>query len=321
MLLRTIRKHSHMKHLMLLGASRARQDVVLRCALALALACAMLLAACGGSDDTALAVDNDATAAGPASSDATRAQALATSPAAAPAATATWTRCAVEGGVCTVPTSVTVRYGANGTYAYKTVTGSVGCTNNIWGDPLFGIVKACDYTSTTATPAPAPTPAPTPGTGWVNCASEGGVCTISGTRNVRYGANGSYYYKTVTGQVACNNNVWGDPIFGTVKACQYDSGGTVASPSPTPTPTPTLGTATLGWSASTDPRVLGYRIYWGTAPGNYTQARGAGLAAGTATSYVVRSLPTGRTYYFAVTAYDSTGTESAFSAEASKVIP
>jgi hypothetical protein len=32
-------------------------------------------------------------------------------------------------------------------------------------------------------------------------------------------------------------------------------------------------------------------------------------------------LPGGRTYYFAVTAFDAGGNESAFSAEASKAIP
>jgi fibronectin type 3 domain-containing protein len=73
-------------------------------------------------------------------------------------------------------------------------------------------------------------------------------------------------------------------------------------------------------AGATDPRVTGYRVYWGTAPGTYRQTRGVGLAAGTATSYTVNNLPAGQTYYFAVTAYDASGNESAFSAEASKVI-
>ena len=66
--------------------------------------------------------------------------------------------------------------------------------------------------------------------------------------------------------------------------------------------------------------MTGYRVYWGTAPGSYRQARGVGLAAGTATSYTVGSLPVGQTYYFAVTAHDAAGNESAFSAEASKAV-
>lgn len=41
----------------------------------------------------------------------------------------------------------------------------------------------------------------------------------------------------------------------------------------------------------------------------------------TSPSYVVNNLTSGRTYYFAVTAYDAAGLESAFSAEAVKAIP
>lgn len=54
---------------------------------------------------------------------------------------------------------------------------------------------------------------------WTTCATEGGVCAFSGTHEVRYGANGSYVYQTLTGGTACTNAVFGDPIVGTVKAC------------------------------------------------------------------------------------------------------
>jgi hypothetical protein len=40
-----------------------------------------------------------------------------------------------------------VRYGANGVYSYKTATGSISCSNAIFGDPLYGTVKACSYGS------------------------------------------------------------------------------------------------------------------------------------------------------------------------------
>ena len=88
-------------------------------------------------------------------------------------------------------------------------------------------------------------------------------------------------------------------------------------PSPPPPPPPAVGSATLQWSASSDSRVAGYRVYWGTASRNYQQSLGAGAV----TSKVVGDLPSGRTYYFAVTAYDSSGAESAYSAEATKTIP
>ena len=72
---------------------------------------------------------------------------------------------------------------------------------------------------------------------WVKCADEGGVCTISGTADVRYGAGTSWVVRTITGSVACSNAVFGDPIVGTVKEC--DTTGAVVIPTPTPTPTPT----------------------------------------------------------------------------------
>jgi fibronectin type 3 domain-containing protein len=76
----------------------------------------------------------------------------------------------------------------------------------------------------------------------------------------------------------------------------------------------------LQWGTSSDPRVVGYRVYWGTASRSY-QARGTGTPANADNSHVVGNLRSGRTYYFAVTAYDGAGTESDFSAEATKTTP
>lgn len=56
---------------------------------------------------------------------------------------------------------------------------------------------------------------------WVYCANENGACNFSGTRQVRYGANGSYYYRTFTNYTQCSNAVFGDPLFGVVKQCSY----------------------------------------------------------------------------------------------------
>lgn len=82
-------------------------------------------------------------------------------------------------------------------------------------------------------------------------------------------------------------------------------------------PPPAGGTATLQWTAAADPRVVGYRVYWGTSSGSYQQS----AQAGNVTSYFISNLPAGRTYYFAATAVDGNGAESAYSAEASKTIP
>jgi hypothetical protein len=47
------------------------------------------------------------------------------------------------------------------------------------------------------------------------------------------------------------------------------------------------------------------------------QARGNGVAVGATDTFTVTGLERSRTYYFAVTAVDSAGAESAFSNEAS----
>ena len=56
--------------------------------------------------------------------------------------------CASEGGTCTLPAGATafVAYGANGAQATRAdVTGSIGCDNGTFGDPLVGTVKACSF--------------------------------------------------------------------------------------------------------------------------------------------------------------------------------
>lgn len=58
--------------------------------------------------------------------------------------------------------------------------------------------------------------------GYTFCAYEGGYCSFSGTREVAYGAQGSFNHKyNVVGGIACNNSVFGDPLVGVPKACYY----------------------------------------------------------------------------------------------------
>ena len=77
------------------------------------------------------------------------------------------------------------------------------------------------------------------------------------------------------------------------------------------------GESALAWDASPDPRVTGCNVYAGQASGSYSLKFDAGLA----TSYTVKNLAEGSTYYFAVTARDETGEESAYSNQASAKIP
>lgn len=70
-----------------------------------------------------------------------------------------WTVCASEGGTCSVSGTSEVRYGTATKYVTKTVTGSVACTNAVFGDPAPNYGKSCSVGVTTAV-APAPAPAP-----------------------------------------------------------------------------------------------------------------------------------------------------------------
>jgi hypothetical protein len=140
----------------------------------------------------------------------------------APTATDSWTGCAAEGATCSFSGTRQVRYGANNLYSYRTATGAIACDNGTFGDPVYGVAKSCSYAATTTAPTPTPAPAPAPA-GWTDCAGENGSCSFSGSRQVRYGANGVYVYKTLTGPVSCSNATFGDPLYGVAKTCAVSS--------------------------------------------------------------------------------------------------
>jgi hypothetical protein len=136
-------------------------------------------------------------------------------PAPAPAPSETWTACANQYAVCQFSGTRQVRYGANGVYVTKTFTGSVLCSNSVFGDPLPGFGgKTCSFSSTVIAAA-------APATTWTDCAREYGTCSFSGTRTVRFGVNGVYATKTVAGPVYCGTTVFGDPYPGVSKSCSY----------------------------------------------------------------------------------------------------
>lgn len=61
---------------------------------------------------------------------------------------------------------------------------------------------------------------------WIWCANEwdsggNGYCNFSGTKTIRYGANGSWATGIHTDGVTCSNGVFGDPLRGTPKACYF----------------------------------------------------------------------------------------------------
>ncbi len=75
--------------------------------------------------------------------------------------------------------------------------------------------------------------------------------------------------------------------------------------------------AMLTWNPSTDSRVTGYNVYYGSTSGVYTNI----ISVGSVTNVAVAGLAAGNTYYFAVTGRDAAGTESSFSSEVSYSVP
>lgn len=74
-----------------------------------------------------------------------------------------------------------------------------------------------------------------------------------------------------------------------------------------------VSNVTLAWDPSPSPGVETYRVYYGTASGNYS----AFVEVTNATTASVIGLVNGTPYFFAATALDSTGLESEFSEEIS----
>jgi len=93
--------------------------------------------------------------------------------------------------------------------------------------PVVGQIDIGAYESLTA-----PT---TTTTSWTGCASEGGTCSFSGTREVRFGANGVFTSKMITASTPCTTAVFGDPIRGVAKSCSYAGTGTTTTDTSTPT--------------------------------------------------------------------------------------
>ncbi|HJT22848.1 MAG TPA: hypothetical protein VJ746_20410 [Nitrospira sp.] len=68
-----------------------------------------------------------------------------------------------------------------------------------------------------------------------------------------------------------------------------------------------------------DSDLAGYNIYVGTSSGVYNYP-GSPFQIGKVNTYTINNLPNGQTYFFALSAYDTSGNNSALSAEVSKSI-
>lgn len=73
----------------------------------------------------------------------------------------------------------------------------------------------------------------------------------------------------------------------------------------------------LAWDKSSSASVTGYKAYIGNAPRSYTNS----INTGTNLTATFSNCISGRTYYFAATAYNDVGLESDFSNEVSYTVP
>ncbi len=82
------------------------------------------------------------------------------------------------------------------------------------------------------------------------------------------------------------------------------------------TATTSTSSATLSWVLNKETDLSGYKVYMGTRSGVYN----APIDVGKVATYQVNNLAKGTTYFFTITAYDTTGNESSPTAELSKSI-
>ncbi len=136
--------------------------------------------------------------------------------------------CATEDVTCTFSGIKEVWYGTGTQWAVAPASDSVLCSASVFGDPAFGVAKACytrNYTgswapsSSTIGPRTIYTTQPLPADA-VECASQGGACTLTGIQEVWYGTGTVWFLLPASGTVPCNGlEVFGDPAVNAAKKC------------------------------------------------------------------------------------------------------
>ncbi len=106
---------------------------------------------------------------------------------------------------------VNVAFGANGKFLYATLDGltQYTCSKSLFpGEDLAPNVQRACYLGLS-------------GYHWVSNERYDGTTVLKGLNKtpVAYGANGYFKFAVVTGDSPCNNETFGDPSFGVVKAC------------------------------------------------------------------------------------------------------
>jgi hypothetical protein len=168
-----------------------------------------------------------------------------------------------------------------------------------------------------------------PNVGMIDRGSEADVPSVSDTAETNVAANTTQSATPVSSTAPTSSSTTvtsiATPASATVPTTVASNNNTSTNSSTPTNPTSSsTGTATLDWMPPTEnsdgsvlTNLAGYTVYYGTSPSNLTQSvkiTNPGLSA-----YTMTTLPSG-TWYFAVTAYSSTGIESARSGVVSTTI-
>ena len=126
-----------------------------------------------------------------------------------------WRQCADEGQVCQIDRRMVVRYGVDGQWSSRVLSGAVFCSNDLFGDPAPQQVKRCEVRDGNN-----PGNSGSSNPGWVFCAAEGETCHVRGSAEVRFGADRQYTTRRAYSSVHCGVESFGDPIYGQTKHCE-----------------------------------------------------------------------------------------------------
>ena len=147
-------------------------------------------------------------------------------------------------------------------------------------------------------------------------AGPNGTISPSTVQSIPPGATATFTVVPNSGLAATVGGTCGGILSGTTYTTNAINGScTVAATFSVP------NTAVLSWDPVVDANLVGYRVYFGTASGVYSQTVGSGINAGNVTTYSLTGLTSGTRYYFVVTAFDNTGRESGYSNEVFKDVP
>jgi len=144
--------------------------------------------------------------------------------AAGSAQAAGWRECAQEGQVCRMDGRGVVRYGTDGQWSSRVMSGAVMCGNDLFGDPAPQSPKRCDVRDHGNN-------ANNGSSGnrdWVFCAAEGETCNLRGNAEVRFGTDRQYNTRRAYRSIRCDVDSFGDPIYGQTKHCEVQASAAVS---------------------------------------------------------------------------------------------